>query len=51
MFNLQHLAGASSELVQSMFKIGRKVAELECTKLQSEIQKKQSEVRCKHVEK
>ena len=29
MFDPQHLQGSSTELVQSMFKIGRKVAELE----------------------
>ena len=28
-FNLQHLKGSSTKLVQSMFKIGRKAAELE----------------------
>ena len=42
MFDLKHLQGASSELVQSMFEIGRKAAELERTKLQTEIQKQQS---------
>ena len=33
-----------------MFKIGRKAAELERTKLQSEIQRQQSELRQKHLE-
>ena len=44
MFDPQHLQGASSELVQLMFKIGQKAAELERAKLQSEIQKEQSEL-------
>ena len=43
-FDPQHLQGARPELVQSMFKIGRKAAELERTKLQSEIQRQQSEL-------
>ena len=51
MFNPQHLQGARPELVQSMFKIGRKAAELERTKLQSEIQKEKSELRRKKLEK
>ena len=51
MFDPQHLEGASPELVQSMFKIGRKAAELERTKLQSEIQKEKSELRRKKLEK
>ena len=45
MFDLQHLQGASSDLVQLMFKIGQKAAELERVKLQSEIQKEQSKLR------
>ena len=36
--------------MQSMFKIGRNAAELERTKLQSEIQRQQSELRQKHFE-
>ena len=44
-FKPQHLQGASTELVQSMFKIGRKAAELERQKLQMEIRKEQSEIR------
>ena len=50
-FDPQHLQGARLELVQSMFKIGWKAAELERTKLQSEIQRQQSELRQKHLEK
>ena len=50
-FDPQHLQGASSKLVQLMFKIGQKAAELERTKLQSEIQKEQSELRQKRSEK
>ena len=50
MFDPQHLREASSKLVHSMFKIGRKTAELEQTKLQTEIQKKQSELRHEHIE-
>ena len=49
-FDPQHLQGARPELVQSMFKIGRKAAELERTKLQSKIQRQQSELRQKHLE-
>ena len=45
MFDPQHLQGARPELVQSMFKIGRKAAELVRTKLQSEICKEESEIR------
>ena len=44
-FDPQHLKGASMELVQSMFKIGRKAAELEQKKLQTEIRKEKSEIR------
>ena len=51
MFDRQHLEGASTELVQSMFKIGRKVTELKCQKLQVEIQKEKSEIRRKKLEK
>ena len=51
MFDPQHLQGARPELVQSMFKIGRKAAELERTKLQSEIQREKSELRRKRLEK
>ena len=50
MFDPQHLWGARLELVQSMFKIGRKAAELERMKLQSEIQKEKSELRRKKLE-
>ena len=39
------------ELVQSMFKIGRKTTELECQKLQAEICKEESELRRKKLEK
>ena len=45
MFDPQHLKGSSTELVQSMFKIGRKAAELERQKLQTEIRKEESEIR------
>ena len=41
----QHLKGASTELVQSMFRIGRKATELERQKLQMEIHKEESEIR------
>ena len=51
MFDPQHLQGARPELVQSMFKIGWKAAELERTKLQSKIQKEKSELRRKNLEK
>ena len=51
MFDPQHLEGATSELVQSMFKIGRKATELECQKLQAEIRKEESEIRRKKLEK
>ena len=51
MFDPQHLEGARLELVQSMFKIGRKAAELKRTKLQSEIRKEESELRRKKLEK
>ena len=50
MFDPKHLAGASSSLVQSMVKVGRKAAELERVKLQSEIQKEKSEIRRKRLE-
>ena len=45
MFDLKHLEGASSDLVRSMVKVGRKAAELERVKLQKEIQKERSEIR------
>ena len=51
MFEPQHLQGASTELVQSMFKIGRTAAQLEREKLQAEIQKEKSELRRKRFEK
>ena len=51
MFEPRHLQGASTELVQSMFKIGRTAAQLERQKLQTEIQKEQSERRQKRLEK
>ena len=50
MFNQKHLAGASSDLVQSMVKVGRKAAELERVKLQMEIIKGKSELRRKRLE-
>ena len=50
-FDLQHLQGASSDLVQSMFQVGQKAAELEQAKLQAEIQKEESEIRRKKLEK
>ena len=49
-FDPQHLQGASSDLVRSMFQIGCKAAELERTKLQTEIQKEKSEIRRKQLE-
>ena len=51
MFDPQHLKGASTELVQSMFTIGRKATELERQKLQTEIRKEESEIRRKKLEK
>ena len=51
MFDPKHLAGASSDLVRSMVKVGRKAAELEPVKLQTEIIKEQSELRRKRLEK
>ena len=42
---------ASSDLVRSMFQVGRKAAELEREKLQAEIQKEKSEIRRKKLEK
>ena len=45
------MEGASSDLVWSMFQVIRKAAELERTKLQSEIQKEKSEPRRKRLEK
>ena len=50
MFKPQHLQGASTELVQSMFKIGRAAVQLEQEKLQTEIQKERSEIRRKRLE-
>ena len=50
MFDPKHLAGASSDLVRSMVKVGRKAAELERVKLQTEIIKEQSELRRKRLE-
>ena len=41
-FDPQHLKGASSDLVRSMFQVGQKAAELERVKLQMEIQKEKS---------
>ena len=49
-FNPQHLRGASSDLVRSMFQVGWKAAELERVKLQTEIQKEKSEIRRKKLE-
>ena len=46
----QHLQGAGPELVQSMFKIGGKAAELKRMKLQSEIQKEKSKLQRKKFE-
>ena len=43
-FDSKHLAGASSDLVRSMVKVGRKAAELEQVKLQTEIIKEQSKL-------
>ena len=50
-FDPKHLEGASSDLVQSMFKVDRKAVELERVKLQTEIQKEKSELRRKILEK
>ena len=50
-FDPQHLKGASSDLVRSMFQVGQKAAELERVKLQMEIQKEKSEIRRKKLEK
>ena len=47
----QLLQGASLDLVQSMFQMGCKAAELGRTKLQTEIQKEQSEIRRRQLEK
>ena len=51
MFDPEHLEGASTKLVLSMFKIGRKATELKRQKLQAEIQKEKSEIRWKKLEK
>ena len=45
------MEGASSDLVQSVFQVGRKAAELERVKLQAEIQKEKSEIRRNNLEK
>ena len=50
MFDPKHLTGTSSDLVQSMVKVGCKAAELERVKLQMEIQKEKSEIRWKRLE-
>ena len=50
MFDPKHLAGASSDLVRSMVKVGHKAAELEQVKLQTEIIKEQSKLRRKRLE-
>ena len=50
MFDPKHLAGASSDLVQSMVKVCRKAAELEQVKLQTEIIQGKSELRQKGLE-
>ena len=50
MFDPKHLAGASSDLVQSMVKVSCKAAELERVKLQTEIQKEKSKIRRKRLE-
>ena len=49
-FDPQHLKDASSDLVWSMFQVGRKAAELERVKLQMEIQKEKSKIRQKKLE-
>ena len=51
MFDPKHLEGASADLVRSMFKVGRKAAELERVKLQTEIQKEKSEICRKQLKK
>ena len=45
------MEGTSSDLVQSMFQVGWKAAELERVKLQTEIQKEKSKIRRKKLEK
>ena len=50
MFDPKHLVGASSDLVQSMVKVGRKAAELERVKLQTEIIKEQGKLQQKRLE-
>ena len=50
-FDAEHLQGSSPELVRSMFQVGCKAAELERTKLQSEIQRGRSEIRRQQLEK
>ena len=44
------MKGTSSDLVRSMFQVGRKAAELERVKLQMEIQKEKSKIRRKKLE-
>ena len=51
MFDPEHLEGASSDLVQSMFQVSCKAVELERVKLQTVIQKEKSELRRKTLEK
>ena len=50
-FDPEHLKGASSDLVRSMFQVGQKAAELEREKLQVEIQKEKSKIGRKKLEK
>ena len=50
MFDAKHLAGASSDLVRYMVKVGRKAGKLERVKLQTEIQKERSKIRQKQLE-
>ena len=50
-FDPKHLEGVSTDLVQSMFQVVRKAAQLERAKLQKEIRKEQSEIRRKTLEK
>ena len=51
MFDPQHLEGTSSDLVRSMFQVGRKAAEFERVKLQTEIQKEKERTSKKEVRK
>ena len=50
MFDTKHLAGARSDLVRCMVKVGCKAAELERVKLPTEIQKERNEIRRKRLE-